>query len=83
MAQWQRYTVTIETEFNSEWDLTPASFPDLLPAIRHAIGIAKSWKGRRGTPPIRIRSDNGYDEFWSMKRLLVIGLLLPEEEDQT
>jgi hypothetical protein len=76
MAQSQRYTVTIETEFNSKWDLTPASFPDFAPAIRHAIGIAIAWEGRRGAPPIRIRSQNGYDEIWSVKGLLAAERLM-------
>ncbi len=62
----ERYIVSVEAEFDSEWYLVPWVFPTHGAALRHAIGIARSWHGKRHAPFIRISSDNGDTKDWTV-----------------
>lgn len=57
------YLVVVDAEYQSEWYLTPLSFPTHLEALRHAAGIANSWRGRLNTPTISIKGPERNDTF--------------------
>ncbi|MGY3588515.1 hypothetical protein ACVIGB_002526 [Bradyrhizobium sp. USDA 4341] len=60
----------------------PAEFNDWDSAIRHAVRVAKTFKGVTGSPGFQIIGHDCDDGVWSVEGLLFIGMMIDEYDEQ-
>ncbi len=76
-----RYIVSVQAEYDTDWYLSPMAFASYDAAMAHAVGIAKSWVGAKGEPPfISITDDDGRNDLWTWFGLLSAHYILLNPE---
>ncbi|MGY8662429.1 hypothetical protein Q3C01_08680 [Bradyrhizobium sp. UFLA05-109] len=72
----QRFTVSVDTDVESNWYLTPSGFDDFETALRFAAGIAKSLHGNAGAPDaIWIHGSKWDDGPWPVHALIFLAMI--------